>query len=101
MYQISSDRICHIHGRLTPYCKEKPVLGHGNADKINVYREKAKRAYVDLPYFQSVQLYSPDKKTWNIYYYDQEEQDGMKEQLLLIGVMEESICMKDANEFWN
>ncbi len=101
VYQISSDRICHIHGRLTPYCKEKPVLGHGNADKINVYREKAKRAYVDLPYFQSVQLYSPDKKTWNIYYYDQEEQDGMKEQLLLIGVMEESICMKDANEFWN
>lgn len=56
---------------------------------------------VDLPYFQSVQLYSPDIKTWNVYYYDKEEQDSMKEQLLSIGVMEEKICMKDANEFWN
>ncbi len=27
VYQISSDRICHIHGGLTPYCKEKPILG--------------------------------------------------------------------------
>ena len=44
VYQISSNRICHIHGGLTPYCKEKPILGHGNADKIDMYREKAKRA---------------------------------------------------------
>ena len=155
VYQISSDRICHIHGRLTPYCKEKPILGHGNADKLAMYREKAKRADdefdegaksiynaiakfyerifkdtnrqinihrgffenladitsvniighsmsdVDLPYFQSVQLYSPDRKKWNVYYYDKEEQNSMKEQLLSIGVMEEKICMKDANEFWN
>ena len=155
VYQISSDRICHIHGGLTPYCKEKPILGHGNADKLAIYREKAKRADdefdegaksiytaiakfyerifkdtnrqinihrgffenladitsvniighsmsdVDLPYFQSVQLYSPDRKTWNVYYYDKEEQNSMKEQLLSIGVMEEKICMKDANEFWN
>ena len=155
VYQISSDRICHIHGGLTPYCKEKPILGHGNADKLAMYGEKAKRADdefdegaksiynamakfyerifkdtnrqinihrgffenladitsvniighsmsdVDLPYFQSVQLYSPDRKIWNVYYYDKEEQNSMKEQLLSIGVMEEKICMKDANEFWN
>ena len=44
VYQISSDRICHIHGGLTPYCREKPILGHGNPDKIDIYREKAKRA---------------------------------------------------------
>ena len=115
VYQISSDRICHIHGGLTPYCKEKSILGHGNADIIDVYQEKAKRAddefdegsksiyhaiakfyerifkdtnqqinkhrdffrnladitsvniighsmsEVDLPYFQAVQLYSPEK----------------------------------------
>lgn len=54
-----------------------------------------------LPYFQSVQLYSPDRKAWNVYYYDKEEQNSMKEQLLSIGVMEEKICMKNANEFWN
>lgn len=155
VYQISSDRICHIHGGLTPYCKEKPILGHGNADKLVMYREKAKRADdefdegsksiynaiakfyerilkytnrqinihrgffenlvditsvniighsmsdVDLPYFQSVQLYSSDKITWNIYYYDKKEQNGMKKKLILIGVMEEQICMKNANEFWN
>lgn len=28
---------------------------------------------VDLSYFQLVQLYSPDRKTWNVYYYDKEE----------------------------
>lgn len=44
VFQISSDRIYHIHGGLTPYCKEKPILGHGNLDKIDMYREKAKRA---------------------------------------------------------
>ena len=26
VYQISSDRVCHIHGGLTPYCKENPSL---------------------------------------------------------------------------
>lgn len=86
---------------LTPYCKEKPILGHGNADKIDLYQEKAKRADVDLPYFQLVQLYSSDEITWNIYYYDKEDQNGMKEKLRSIGVMEERICMKDAKEFWD
>ena len=154
VYQISSNRICHIHGGLTPYCKEKPILGHGNADKIDMYREKAKRAddefdegaksiynaiakfyerilkdtnrqinihrdffenfsditsvniighsmsNVDLLYFQSVKLYSSDKIKWNIYCYDKDEQDSMKERLLSIGVMEEKIYMRDANEFW-
>ena len=154
VYQISSNRICHIHGGLTPYCKEKPILGHGNADKIDMYQEKAKRAddefdegaksiynaiakfyerilkdtnrqinihrdffenfsditsvniighsmsNVDLPYFQSVKLYSSDKIKWNIYCYDKDEQDSMKERLLSIGVMEEKIYMRDANEFW-
>ena len=33
---------------------------------------------VDLPYFQTVQLYSPEKISWNIYYYDKDEQDSMK-----------------------
>lgn len=154
VYQISSDRICHIHGGLTPYCKEKSILGHGNADIIDVYQEKAKRAddefdegsksiyhaiakfyerifkdtnqqinkhrdffrnladitsvniighsmsNVDLLYFQSVKLYSSDKIKWNIYCYDKDEQDSMKERLLSIGVMEEKIYMRDANEFW-
>ena len=53
---------------------------------------------VDLPYFQTVQLYSPEKISWNIYYYDKDEQDSMKERLLSIGVMEEKIYMRDANE---
>lgn len=55
---------------------------------------------VDLPYFQSVKLYSSDKIKWNIYCYDKDEQDRMKERLLSIGVMEEKIYMRDANEFW-
>ncbi|KAI4447638.1 hypothetical protein C823_002157 [Eubacterium plexicaudatum ASF492] len=155
MYQISSDRICHIHGGLTPYCKERPVLGHGNVDRIDIYREKAKRAddefdegpksiyhaiakfyerifkdtnqqinvhrdffqnlvditfvniighsmsELDLPYFQTVQLYSPEKTIWNTYYYDQDEQDSMKERLLSIGVMKEEIYMRDVKEFWD
>lgn len=33
---------------------------------------------VDLPYFQTVQLYCPDKLAWNVYYYDKDEQDSMK-----------------------
>lgn len=155
VYLISSDRICHIHGGLTPYCKEKPILGHGNVDKIDLYQEKAKRAGdefdegaksiynaiakfykrilkdtnrqintnreffenladitsvniighsmsdVDLPYFQLVQLYCSDEIIWNIYYYDKEEQNGMKEKLQSMGGIEEKICMKDANEFWD
>ena len=55
---------------------------------------------VDLLYFQSVKLYSFDKIKWNIYCYDKDEQDSMKERLLSIGVMEEKIYMRDANEFW-
>lgn len=55
---------------------------------------------VDLPYFQTVQLYSSEKTIWNTYYYDKDEQDSMKERLLSIGVMEEKIYMRDANEFW-
>ena len=155
VYQISSDRICHIHGGLTPYCKEKSILGHGNADIIDVYQEKAKRAddefdersksiyhaiakfyerifkdtnqqinkhrdffrnladitsvniighsmsEVDLPYFQAVQLYSPEKMTWNIYYFNKDEQDSMKERLLSIGVMKEELYMRDVKEFWD
>lgn len=155
VYQISSDRICHIHGGLTPYCKERPVLGHGNVDIIDIYREKAKRAddefdegpksiyhaiakfyerifkdtnqqinvhrdffqnlvditsvniighsmsEVDLPYFQTVQLYSPEKTIWNTYYYDKDERDSMKERLLSIGVMKEEIYMRDVKEFWD
>ena len=56
---------------------------------------------VDLPYFQTVQLYSPEKTRWNIYYYDKDEQDSLKERLLSIGVMKEKICMKDLKEFWD
>lgn len=155
VYRISSDRICHIHGGLTPYCKEPPILGHGNVDIIDVYREKAKRAddefdegsksiyhaiakfyerifkdtnqqinkhgdffqnladitsvniighsmsEVDLPYFLAVQLYSPEKISWSLYYYNKGEQDSMKERLLSIGVMKEEIHMRDAKEFWD
>lgn len=56
---------------------------------------------VDLPYFQTVQLYSSEKTVWNIYYYDKDEQDSMKERLLSIGVMKEEIYMRDAKEFWD
>lgn len=147
--------VIDLDGGLTPYCKEKPILGHGNVDIIDVYQEKAKRAddefdegsksiyhaiakfyerifkdtnqqinkhrdffrnladitsvniiehsmsEVDLPYFQAVQLYSPEKMTWNIYYFNKDEQDSMKERLLSIGVMKEEIYMRDAKEFWD
>ena len=53
----------------------------------------------DLPYFQTVQLYSSEKTIWNTYYYDKDEQDSMKERLLSIGVMKEEIYMRDAKEF--
>lgn len=56
---------------------------------------------VDLPYFQTVQLYSPEKISWNIYYFNKDEQDSMKERLLSIGVMKEEIYMRDAKEFWD
>ena len=56
---------------------------------------------VDLPYFQAVQLYSPEKMTWNIYYFNKDEQDSMKERLLSIGVMKEEIYMRDVKEFWD
>ena len=56
---------------------------------------------VDLPYFQTVQLYSPEKTIWNTYYYDKDEQDSVKERLLSIGVMKEEIYMRDVKEFWD
>ena len=49
---------------------------------------------VDLPYFQTVQLYSPEKISWNIYYYDKDEQDSMKGRLLSIGAMEEKVYIR-------
>lgn len=56
---------------------------------------------VDLPYFQTVQLYSSEKTIWNTYYYDKDEQDSMKEWLLSIGVMKEEIYMRDSKKFWD
>ena len=56
---------------------------------------------VDLPYFQTVQLYSPKKISWNIYYFNKDEQDTMKERLLSIDVMKEEIYMRDAKKIWD
>ncbi len=39
--------------------------------------------------------------TWNIYYFNKDEQDSMKERLLSIGVMKEEIYMRDVKEFWD
>lgn len=44
IYRVPYNHILHIHGGLSPYCDEPPVLGHGNAEKIKEYREEAERA---------------------------------------------------------
>lgn len=36
-----------------------------------------------------------------LYYFNKDEQDSMKERLLSIGVMKEGINMRDAKEFWD
>lgn len=44
IYQIPSSHILHIHGGLPPYCETLPILGHGNAEKFEEFRKKAKNA---------------------------------------------------------
>lgn len=44
IYKIPSTNILHIHGGLPPYCYEKPVLGHGNYDAIEVCKENIENA---------------------------------------------------------
>lgn len=44
IYHIPGNHILHIHGGVTPYCEEPPVLGHGNKKKIEKYQEMARRA---------------------------------------------------------
>lgn len=44
IYHIPSEHILHIHGGLPPYCDEPPVLGHGNTERIEQYRERAEEA---------------------------------------------------------
>ena len=42
VYNICSDRICHIHGGLFPYCYITPVIGHGNHKSIE-HRQQWKK----------------------------------------------------------
>ena len=44
IYHVPCNHILHIHGGLSPYCDERPVLGHGNVEKIEKYRAKAESA---------------------------------------------------------
>lgn len=44
IYRVPYQHILHIHGGLSPYCDKPPILGHGNAKKIEEYRKKAEKA---------------------------------------------------------
>ena len=44
IYSVPTSHILHIHGGLSPYCEEPPVLGHGNKEVIERYWEKAEEA---------------------------------------------------------
>lgn len=44
IYNIPTNHINHIHGGLTPYCQQAPVLGHGNGERIEQYHERAEQA---------------------------------------------------------
>ncbi len=48
VYHISEKQICHIHGGIPPYCLDVPTIGHGNAEVISMYREKAQKAEEDF-----------------------------------------------------
>jgi hypothetical protein len=48
IYNIPCDQILHIHGGLTPYCQDEPVIGHGNAAKIKELRNQAKAAEAEF-----------------------------------------------------
>jgi len=48
IYNIPCDHILHIHGGLTPYCQDEPVIGHGNAAKIKELRNQANAAEAEF-----------------------------------------------------
>lgn len=45
VYGIASSQICHIHGGIPPYCETTPIIGHGNRERIEHYRELQKKCY--------------------------------------------------------
>lgn len=39
VYGINPSQICHIHGGVPPYCGIAPIIGHGNEERIERYKE--------------------------------------------------------------
>ena len=39
VYGIDPSNICHIHGGVSPYCDNNPIIGHGNTDSIQQWKK--------------------------------------------------------------
>ena len=41
VYRVCSEHVVHVHGGLTPFCFDEPIIGHGCREKISEYRALA------------------------------------------------------------
>ncbi len=56
---------------------------------------------VDMPYFKTVMNSINSNAEWNVYYYQNEEKDCLKDSLLSLGLSEEHIFLLPSSDFWD
>ena len=56
---------------------------------------------VDMPYFKTVMNSINSNAEWNVYYYQNEEKDCLKDSLLFLGLSEEHIFLLPSSDFWD
>lgn len=41
VYRVCPEHVIHVHGGLTPFCFDNPIIGHGCKEKVSEYRSLA------------------------------------------------------------
>ena len=58
-------------------------------------------AGVDMPYFREIDSLTENKLSWNVYFYNPDEQAKFKANLISVGIEESRIHLIPATEFYN
>lgn len=107
---IRDEQSSPIYDILAEYCSRtyKDVMEHiyqlvfldfNSIEKIMIIGHSL--SDVDLPYFKEIKRKIGREVEWNIYYYSDEQKDGLKEKIKKIGVNEQLIHMIPTSEFYD
>lgn len=64
IYNVPSKHILHIHGGVSPYCNVQPILGHGNVEKIEMFKLRAEDAVDEEKECIYKAIYNFYRRTW-------------------------------------